>query len=341
MTEPTTGRRRARNERGPGPLATALLAAALASSTIACGTAGSSAPHPSLARGGGSSRQGYARQEAAGGMKRTSVESKSTADYDHDGVLDADDARPDGAAIGSVSAKEPAPPREPSDDAEPQKVAQNVPATTAPASPAAQPQAPPPSPGKPAPRQETEPAAELSRSLIIYTARVTLAVYQVDTGLAAVERIAKESGGYLALRRDREITIRVPRARFEGALAAVDKIGDVLHRDIEAQDVTDEYTDLEIRIKNARAMQKRLQQLLERAAVKEAIAIERELHRVTEELERMEGKIKLLKDKVAFSTITVAFEARGSSVAASRVRLPFPWLTQLGLPNLLNLHEER
>jgi hypothetical protein len=316
-------------------LALAGCVALLGAGSLACGTVGPSAPHPSLARGpragSSKSRAEYPQPQEM----RSTVPAAAESDTDRDGVLDADDATPTGTAIGGMNAKEPAP--EPPAD-KPAKVAQNVPSPTTPASPGQQ---PPPAPGKPAPRQDTEPAAELSRSLIIYTARVTLAVYQVDAGLAAVERIAKESGGYLALRRDREITIRVPRARFEGALAAVDKIGDVLHRDIEAQDVTDEYTDLEIRIKNSRAMQKRLQQLLERAAVKEAIAIERELHRVTEELERMEGKLKLLKDKVAFSTITVAFEARGSSVAASRVRLPFPWLTQLGLPNLLNLHEER
>jgi hypothetical protein len=39
---------------------------------------------------------------------------------------------------------------------------------------------------------------------------------------------------------DREIIVRVPRKRFEPTLAAVGKIGDVLHRDIQAEDVTDE-----------------------------------------------------------------------------------------------------
>ena len=178
-------------------------------------------------------------------------------------------------------------------------------------------------------------------SMLIYTARVTMAVYQVDQGLAAVEKLARDNGGYLALKRDREITIRVPRNRFEPTLAAIDKIGDVLHRDVQAQDVTDEFVDTEIRIRNARAMQVRLKALLDKANVKEALEIEKELRRVTEELELLEGKLKLLKDKIAYSTITVAFEPRGSTIQTTRIKLPFPWLTRLGLPALLQLQEDR
>lgn len=210
----------------------------------------------------------------------------------------------------------------------------------------AAPAAPPPPPPPAQPQEKTKADTAVAQGeekrdtqLIIYTAKVTMAVYQVETGLVAVEKIAKDMGGYLSLKKDREIVIRVPRARFEPSLAAIDKVGDVLHRDIQAQDVTDEFVDVEIRIKNARAMQARLKTLLERAAVKEALEIEKEMNRVTQELELLEGKLKLLKDKIAYSTITVHFEARGSTIQATRVRLPFPWLTQLGLPSLLSLSE--
>ena len=211
---------------------------------------------------------------------------------------------------------------------------------------------PPPPPPPPRPEKKGEPTKEQPKSadgteaphetsMLIYTARVTMAVYQVDQGLVAVEKIAKDNGGYLALKHDREIVIRIPRNRFEPALAQIDKIGDVLHRDIQAQDVTDEFVDTEIRIKNARAMQARLKILLEKASVKEALEIEKEMRRVTEEIELLEGKLQLLKDKIAFSTITVVFEARGSTIQTTRIKLPFPWLTQLGLPALLHLSEDR
>lgn len=215
--------------------------------------------------------------------------------------------------------------------------------------PAAPPPPPPPgqSPRAVAEEKKSRDAAEEKgaahdSAMIVYTATITMAVYQVQPNLATVERLAKEQGGYLAIRSDNRITVRIPRAKFDLVLAAIEKIGDVLHRDVTAEDVTDQYVDLEIRIKNARAMQTRLKQLLEKAAVKEAIEIEKELARVTEELELMEGKLKLLKDKIAYSTITVVFEGRGAALSgASKVRLPFPWLGQLGLVNLLQLREER
>jgi hypothetical protein len=184
-------------------------------------------------------------------------------------------------------------------------------------------------------------APQRDTSKIIYTAKFTMAVSKVDESLATVERIARDQGGFLAVKHDREIVVRVPREKFEITMAAIGKTGDVLHRDIQAQDVTEEVVDLEIRIKNAHAMQDRLKALLQKAAVKEAIEIEKELNRVTQELELLEGKIKVLKDKIAYSTITVSFEPRTSSVQSTRAPLPFPWLKEMGLPNLLLLSEDK
>jgi hypothetical protein len=215
------------------------------------------------------------------------------------------------------------------------------------AAPAPAPPPPPPPPGEKRPDVAKDPPraegteAPHETSMLIYTARVTMAVYQVDQGVAAVEKIARDNGGYLAVKKDKEITIRIPRNRFDPALAQIDKIGDVLHRDVQALDVTDEFVDTEIRIKNGRAMQARLKILLDKANVKEALEIEKEMRRVTEELELLEGKLKLLKDKIAYSTITVAFEARGSAIQSTKIKLPFPWLTRLGLPTLLQLSEDR
>ena len=262
---------------------------------------------------GGAAPSSQAPKAAQGGR---AFQSAPGPDRDGDGIMDSNDHAPE----------EPAP-----------APAGNLVAAPAPAPP-------PPPPGAPAPTSTSTPVAQgetRELQLLIYTARVTLAVYQVDRGLAEVERIARESGGYLSQKRDQEITIRVPRARFEGSLAAIDKIGDVVHRDIQAQDVTDEFVDTEIRVRNARAMQARLRQLLERAPVKEALEIEKELARVTQEIELLEGKLKLLRDKIAYSTITVSFQPRGSTIQATRLRLPFPWLSSLGLPGLLTLQEDR
>jgi hypothetical protein len=177
-------------------------------------------------------------------------------------------------------------------------------------------------------------------SMLIYTAHVTMAVYQVEPGLANVENIARDLGGYLATRGDTEITVRIPRARFDEALRRVGLSGDVLHKELSAEDVTDAFVDLEVRLKNARNMRDRLAELLKRADVKAALEIEKELGRITGEIEQMEGKLKVLRDRIAYSTITVTFQGRGAGALRDMpLRLPFPWLSELGLPRLLSLHE--
>jgi hypothetical protein len=179
-----------------------------------------------------------------------------------------------------------------------------------------------------------------SAAMLIYTANLSLAVFQVEPGLDAVERVARDVGGYLSSRQDNSITIRVPRDRFDDAIGRIEKLGDVTHRDIKAQDVTDEFVDLQARLKNAYSIRDRLNELMSKAAVKEALEIEKELGRVTEDIERMEGKLKLLRDQMAFSTVTVTFAPVAvEQVQDSTLLAPFPWMRGLGLQSLLNVHQ--
>jgi hypothetical protein len=174
--------------------------------------------------------------------------------------------------------------------------------------------------------------------LLIYTANYTVAVFEVKESLDKVQALAKELGGYLVERNDQSITVRVPAEKYRGALGDIAKIGDVLHHQESVQDVTDEFHDMVTRLTNARAVRARLQELLAAAKdVTEALSVERELARVTEEIELMEGKLKRLKELINFSTITVTFSSRASEQVTSNVRLPFPWLDQLGLGPLLQL----
>jgi hypothetical protein len=107
---------------------------------------------------------------------------------------------------------------------------------------------------------------------------------------------------------------------------------------VNVRDVTEQFADLEIRLKNAEAVRERLQALLAKAAkIEDALAVERELERITQTIEQMKGRLRLLGELIAFSTITVNFQARPQDQVGSEVRLPFDWLRELGLPPLLNL----
>lgn len=185
----------------------------------------------------------------------------------------------------------------------------------------------------------TQSASSPHTPMLIYTANIQMAVYEVRNSLGEVEGLARSLGGFLAKRNDNSITIRVPAPKFEDALRRIEKLGDMINRDVTVDDVTEEFNDVDIRLKNARAVRERLEQLLSKAAkVEESIQIERELERVALLIERLEGRMKFLKDRAAYSTITVTFQPRSAAELGKRpFNLPVPWLYEMGLGRLLAL----
>ncbi len=213
-----------------------------------------------------------------------------------------------------------------------------------PAMPGAPPPPPPPPPqGGEQPPDKPKVVAQASQStrgpILIYTAQITMAVFEVQAALSQIEELARELGGFLARRDDTSITIRVPAPLFDTAIRRIEKTGDMLTRNVVAQDVTEEFRDLELRIRNARAVRDRLEQLLAKATkVEESVMVERELERVSGEIERMEGRLKFLKDRAAYSTITVSYQPkRREELNQTPFRLPVYWLNELGLSRLLSL----
>ncbi|MFP4598933.1 MAG: DUF4349 domain-containing protein [Persicimonas sp.] len=133
------------------------------------------------------------------------------------------------------------------------------------------------------------------------------------------------------------LTARVPAAKFRSAMEQFGELGDVLDRSWQAQDVTDQVRDLDIRLRNALGLRDRLAALLDDAeSVEDALKIESELERITLEIERIRGQLKSFKDRIAYSTIQVSFSAkRTNDVPKEDFLLPFDWLNTLGLQSLL------
>ncbi|HET6613727.1 MAG TPA: DUF4349 domain-containing protein [Kofleriaceae bacterium] len=173
---------------------------------------------------------------------------------------------------------------------------------------------------------------------LIYNATLQLAVFETTKVIDAVEKLATDRGGYLVARSDNAITVRVPAKDFQRTIEDVAGLGDLIHRNVTVQDISAEFRDLEMRLKNLTAVRARLEHLLDRAAnVQAALAVERELSRVAGEIEVIKGRLKLYSELVAFSTIQVTLAAQPIDRVSSVVRLPFPWLNELGLNTLLEL----
>lgn len=179
-----------------------------------------------------------------------------------------------------------------------------------------------------------------SAPLLVRTARFLVAVDQVRETIAAVRDVAVALGGFVARETDDTIVIRVPVERFDEAVALVAGTGEVVRREIRTTDVGEELHDNDTRIRTLEAMMARLAELLARAAdVPGALAVERELERVTLELERLRGRQRYLADRVAYATLAVELRelVEDEIDHVDRVVLPFGWLRELGLSRLLRL----
>ncbi len=203
---------------------------------------------------------------------------------------------------------------------------------------------PPPQTPTPQPQQQTTPNPQTatdatSGPLLIYEAILNLAVYQVNENQAGVVAVGRDLGGYLSRQDDMTVVIRVPASKFQEAVTRIEALGDVLHRNIQALDVSEEFRDASIRLRNAEVVRDRLAALLEDARnVEESLRIERELERITGEIELIKGRLRFLEDRIGFSTITVNFSPKEEENLEGEIfHLPFDWLYNMGLRTLLNL----
>ncbi len=163
---------------------------------------------------------------------------------------------------------------------------------------------------------EVEPAAEPQvERKVIKSAYIKLEVSDFDAAASEVERLAYEAGGYISEsnsyittgnHRRGTITMRIPEGSFGSIIQEIRKLGRVVSFSSSGRDVTEEYIDLEARLRNLKRQEERLLEILDRAeSVKDVLEVERELGRVRGEIERLEGRLRYLNNRVEFATITV------------------------------------
>jgi hypothetical protein len=153
--------------------------------------------------------------------------------------------------------------------------------------------------------------------MIIRTGNASVEVDSLGRGLGALRQLALRLGGYVAntsIQGGREqirratIEIKVPAERFDDLAAGLDPLGRVEFVNVSAQDVGEEFVDLSARTTNARRLEERLIEVLgtRTGKLQDVLSVERELARVREEIERLEGRMRYLKSRAALSTLSVS-----------------------------------
>lgn len=162
---------------------------------------------------------------------------------------------------------------------------------------------------------QQEPPLQVERQLI-KTGRLSLRVDEYDAAIVALRDTVARFDAYLSGEQEQRSTyrventliIRVASAEFDALVAAVSRIpGRVEARSIDVDDVTEEYVDTQARLRSRRAAEERYLAILQRAStIEDILTVQRQLDQVREEIERVEGRLRFLQDRVGFSTLTVS-----------------------------------
>lgn len=125
-----------------------------------------------------------------------------------------------------------------------------------------------------------------------------------------------DSGG-----RTGSVTIRVPAGDFEAALADLEELGSVERQTVSGRDVSQEFIDLEARVRNFEAQEVVLLRLMGQATtVVDTIRVQHELQSIQLEIERLKGRLRFLRNQAAMSTISIGlFEAGAPPAGAPKL----------------------
>lgn len=147
--------------------------------------------------------------------------------------------------------------------------------------------------------------------MLVFNGALGLAVAPdtIPASIDAAVQQAVEAGGYVAQQTDAALTLRVPSKRFRKLMKGLEGLGQVRTRSVQTLDVSEEFHDLEVRLENLQSTRGRIQKLLSQTKdLAETLTVEKELERVSAEIDAIEGRLRFLSSQAAFSTVTMAFQ---------------------------------
>lgn len=153
---------------------------------------------------------------------------------------------------------------------------------------------------------------------LIYQANLSLEVEDQQKAYAGVQQLVAKHGGYISEDQlqtatyniHRSLVIRVPVEHYNTLLNNLEGVAvKVLEKQSYANDVTEEWVDIEARLKTKRAVEARYLDILNKAkTIEDILKVENQLRVIREEIESREGLLKYLKDQVAISTIRLSMD---------------------------------
>lgn len=166
---------------------------------------------------------------------------------------------------------------------------------------------------------------------IIRNGKLTIETDSPTEGQSKINSIAETFGGFVVTSDYKQndsrtassetvtVTIRVPAAQFDEVVTKIRAIGGrMINENVTGQDVTEEFIDLEARIKTQKALEQQFLEIMKRAnKVEDALQVQSEIANVRTEIERIEGRKRFIENQAALSTITVVLQTPAPIVSSN------------------------
>src|SRR5215510_2588477 len=166
-------------------------------------------------------------------------------------------------------------------------------------------------------RPGESPVAALANRKLIRNATVDLEVASFDNAVQKITAVANEERGYVATTDSEkqangklkgQVVVKVLPENLDRFLQKIRGLGELKNQTLGTEDVTKEYFDTDARLKNAHVMEQRLIDMLKTKTgkVSDLLQVEKELGRVREDIEKMQGELKYWDSQVQFATVTIS-----------------------------------
>lgn len=160
---------------------------------------------------------------------------------------------------------------------------------------------------------------------VMYTAHMEIVVANYTETEGKVTELVQKENGYVVSsnvhRDDAEnkrghFTIKIPQEKFESFLKSIDDLSvEVTEQNVQGEDVTEEFVDLNARLKAKKDVKEKLETFLKDAtATKDLLDISEQIGKVQEEIEQIEGRLNYLKNQTDYSTVTISMTERKLNV---------------------------
>jgi hypothetical protein len=171
------------------------------------------------------------------------------------------------------------------------------------------------------------PVASTDNRKLVRNAKVDLEVRSFDEAVESITALGTEGRGYVATTSSEkqengklrgEMIVKILPENLDDFLAKLRKLGDLKNQTLATEDVTKQYVDTDARLRNARLIEQRLVALLEKNAgrVSDLLQVEKELGRVREQVEQLQGELKGMDMQVQFATVTISLAEKDMETPA-------------------------